>query len=183
MAEHNKKCIRKRGRPTVCWAANVQQHVATSSLAVCEDVQHLENSYQQTSAPPSPEPSVGKASSSAVAGAATTLPGQQAAGAQPAYAAPQRDIRSRLRSAYIRQVLPALRAVRAAEKKLEADFSAVGYAILLMVAVILYDRGWNNLLDRFDESVLGDLCCILVGLGIVFGVKFMGWQPKDYFNV
>jgi hypothetical protein len=106
------------------------------------------------------------------AGAAIAVDGLDSAG-----------LRMQLRSTYIRQALPLRRTVRTAERKLGAELPAVGFAIVLMVAVIMYDRGWNNLLDRFDESVLGDVCCMIAGLGMVFGVKLMGWQPKDYFNV
>jgi hypothetical protein len=146
-----------------------------------EHLQHLEHSFLQPSAAPSPEPAAAlQATAQAAAVAATYAP---AAGAGPETATDGASLRGQLRSTYIRQALPLRRTVRTAERKLGAELSAVGFAILLMAAVIMYDRGWNCMLDRFDDSVLGDVCCMIAGLGMVFGVKLMGWQPKDYFNV
>jgi hypothetical protein len=147
-----------------------------------EDVQHLEQSFLQPSAAPSPESAAALQATTADA-AAVVASCAPAAGADLETAADGDSFEQQLRSTYIRQALPLRRTVCTAERKLGAELSAVGFAILLMAAVIMYDRGWNNLLDRFDESVLGDVCCMIAGLGMVFGVKLMGWQPKDYFNV
>jgi hypothetical protein len=124
-----------------------------------------------------------QATTTAAAAAAAAAASCAAAGAGLQTAADGDRLQKQLRSTYIRQALPLRRTVRTAERKLGAELSAVGFAILLMAAVIMYDRGWNNMLDRFDDSVLGDVCCMIAGLGMVFGVKLMGWQPKDYFNV
>lgn len=164
------------GRP--CWRITEQGELLS-------DVHHLEQSFLQPSAAPSPKPAAAlQATAAQVAAVAAT--GAVAAGAGTAAASGNTSstgLRLQLRSSYIRQALPLHRTVRTAEQKLGAELPAVGFAILLMVAVIMYDRGWNNVLDRFDDSVLGDVCCMIGGLGMVFGVKLMGWQPKDYFNV
>jgi hypothetical protein len=147
-----------------------------------DDMEHLEQSFLQPSAAPSPEPAAALQATTADA-AAVAASCAPAAGSGSQTAADDGSLQRQLRSTYIRQALPLRRTVRTAERKLGAELSAVGFAILLMAAVIMYDRGWNNLMDRFDESVLGDVCCMTAGLGMVFGVRLMGWQPKDYFNV
>lgn len=151
-----------------------------------EDVQHLEQSFLQPSAAPSPEPAAAAPVVAASSAAAIAAGSAASVAAGPAISPDVLDsnaLRTQLRSTYIRQALPLRRTVRTAERKLGAELSAVGFAIVLMVAVIMYDRGWNNLLDRLDDSLLGDVCCMIAGLGMVTGVRLMGWQPKDYFNV
>jgi hypothetical protein len=67
-----------------------------------------------------------------------------------------------------------------AGRRLGAPLPAVAWAVVVMVAVIAYDRGVNNLLDRLDgASLRGSLASILAGLALVFGVKLSGGRPRD----
>eukprot|EP00775_Hariotina_reticulata_P001293 gene1293-1634_t len=81
-------------------------------------------------------------------------------------------------------LLPVFRTLRCTEKKLEAKFPAVGNSIVLMMAVIAYDFGVNNVLDRLlGESPLGSLSCILVGMGLVLGVRLAGFKVLNFWEV
>eukprot|EP00882_Tetradesmus_deserticola_P013160 GHRQ01013956.1.p1 GENE.GHRQ01013956.1~~GHRQ01013956.1.p1 ORF type:complete len:219 (+),score=63.16 GHRQ01013956.1:182-838(+) len=163
-------------RPATCWPTTQQRELVN-------DVHHLEQSFLQPPAAHSLEPAAALQATvaQAVAVAATTT--AAAAGTAAASAeVSSTGLRVQVHSTCI-QALSLRETARTAERKLGAGLSAVGYAILIMAAAVMYDRGWNNLLDSFDESVLGDVCCMVAGLGMVFGVKLMGWQPKDFFNV
>eukprot|EP00882_Tetradesmus_deserticola_P008092 GHRQ01008523.1.p1 GENE.GHRQ01008523.1~~GHRQ01008523.1.p1 ORF type:complete len:217 (+),score=57.32 GHRQ01008523.1:81-731(+) len=163
-------------RPATCWPTTQQRELVN-------DVHHLEQSFLQPPAAHSLEPAAALQATvaQAVAVAATTT--AAAAGTAAASAeVSSTGLRVQVHSTCI-QALSLRETARTAEQKLGAELSAVGYAILIMAAAVMYDRGWNNLMDSFDDSVLGDVCCMVAGLGMVFGVKLMGWQPKDFFNV
>lgn len=144
----------------MCHAANSQREASTQQQTLDADVQRLLEAYKRPSVP-SPEP----------IDISTTSDWWDAAQAQ-------------LRSVFIQRALPVYAAVKTAEERLEADIPSVGNAIIVMVAIIMYDMGWNNILDRLlGDSVQGSVSCILVGLGMVLGVKILGLQPKDYWRI
>lgn len=71
------------------------------------------------------------------------------------------------------------------EHKLEADLQTVAVTITAILGVIVFWRGVWSLLDHFiGDSVLGDLCCIVVGLSIVLYIRLAGlkiasfWPPS-----
>ncbi|KAF8067176.1 hypothetical protein HT031_002223 [Scenedesmus sp. PABB004] len=85
--------------------------------------------------------------------------------------------------ALVRRALPLLRGVRGAEARLEADVRSVAAAVALMTALIAYDRGVNGVLDAIDDSVDAGVASVLVGLGLVFGVRLAGGRPQDLHGV
>jgi len=97
---------------------------------------------------------------------------------------PQRQFQHTARALYFSPLLPVLRALRSTERRLEAKVPAIGNSIVLMTAVIAYDFGVNNVLDRLlGESPLGSLSCILVGLGMVVGVRLAGFKVLNFWEV
>eukprot|EP00879_Flechtneria_rotunda_P002881 GHRR01003096.1.p1 GENE.GHRR01003096.1~~GHRR01003096.1.p1 ORF type:complete len:189 (+),score=51.36 GHRR01003096.1:93-659(+) len=142
----------------------------TSQQITGADVQRLEETYRQSAA-----------SNDDLAG--VWDPQQQQQHQQTAEQQWQEQWRSQLQARYVTDVLPVARAVHAAEQRLEAALPSVGNAVLLMVAFILYDYGWNNILDRLlGNSPLGSICCIMTGLGMILGVRLMGHKPLDFWR-
>jgi len=68
------------------------------------------------------------------------------------------------------------------EQKLEADVSSVFLTLAAVTGVICYWRGVWSLLDYFmGDSVLGDVCCMIVGLTIVLWIRLSGAKVATSF--
>ncbi|KIZ02938.1 hypothetical protein MNEG_5018 [Monoraphidium neglectum] len=68
------------------------------------------------------------------------------------------------------------------EQKLEADISSVGLTLTAVTGVIIFWRGVWSLLDYYmGDSVLGDVCCIIVGLTIVLWIRLSGAKVATSF--
>lgn len=80
--------------------------------------------------------------------------------------------------------LPVLRAVRVTERRLEADLITIATTVLFVVGLIVWDRGLQTLLDGLlGNSPVGDVLCILFGLGLVVAVRLSGGKVTDIFSV
>ncbi|EFJ47654.1 hypothetical protein VOLCADRAFT_104975 [Volvox carteri f. nagariensis] len=67
------------------------------------------------------------------------------------------------------------------EHKLEADLQTVGVTLLAILGVIIFWRGVWALLDHFvGDSVVGDICCIIVGLTIVLYIRLSGMKIASF---
>ena len=68
------------------------------------------------------------------------------------------------------------------EQKLEADIASVFLTLAAVTGVIIFWRGVWSLLDYFlGDSLLGDLCCIIVGLTIVLWIRLSGAKVATSF--
>ncbi|KAI8473658.1 MAG: hypothetical protein J3K34DRAFT_518776 [Monoraphidium minutum] len=73
-------------------------------------------------------------------------------------------------------------ALLAFEQKLEADIVSVFLTLTAVTGVIIFWRGVWSLLDHFmGDSVLGDICCIIVGLTIVLWIRLSGAKVATSF--
>uniref|UniRef100_A0A7S0RSU2 Uncharacterized protein n=1 Tax=Chlamydomonas leiostraca TaxID=1034604 RepID=A0A7S0RSU2_9CHLO len=67
------------------------------------------------------------------------------------------------------------------EQKLEADLATVGTTILGILGVIIFWRGVWSLLDYIlGDGPLGDLFCILAGLGIILYIRLAGLRVGSF---
>ncbi|GIL80493.1 hypothetical protein Vretimale_16078 [Volvox reticuliferus] len=67
------------------------------------------------------------------------------------------------------------------EHKLEADLQTVGVTLTAILGVIIFWRGVWALLDHFvGDSVVGDICCIIVGLTIVLYIRLSGMKIASF---
>lgn len=67
------------------------------------------------------------------------------------------------------------------EHKLEADLQTVAVTITAILGVIVFWRGVWTLLDHYiGDSVLGDVCCIVVGLAIVLYIRLSGLKMASF---
>ncbi|GFR41624.1 hypothetical protein Agub_g2351 [Astrephomene gubernaculifera] len=67
------------------------------------------------------------------------------------------------------------------EHKLEADLQTVGVTLTAILGVIIFWRGVWSLLDHFlGDSVVGDICCIIVGLTIVLYIRLSGMKIASF---
>ncbi|GLC42284.1 hypothetical protein PLESTF_001144100 [Pleodorina starrii] len=67
------------------------------------------------------------------------------------------------------------------EHKLEADLQTVGVTLTAILGVIIFWRGVWALLDHFiGDSVVGDVCCIIVGLTIVLYIRLSGMKIASF---
>jgi hypothetical protein len=67
------------------------------------------------------------------------------------------------------------------EQKLQGDLKAVGVTVVAVSGVIIYWRGVWSLLDHFlGDSVFGDVCCIVVGLLTVLGIRLSGLKMSTF---
>lgn len=90
-------------------------------------------------------------------------PAPTTSGAAPAGAAPLSPLRA------------AVAWVVEAERRLEADLTTIGITVTFMVALIVYERGVQALMDNiFGDGPKGSWACVLMGLLLVFGVKLSG---------
>ncbi|KAG2452085.1 hypothetical protein HYH02_003121 [Chlamydomonas schloesseri] len=67
------------------------------------------------------------------------------------------------------------------EHKLEADLQTVGVTLTAILGVIIFWRGVWALLDHFiGDSVVGDICCVIVGLTIVLYIRLSGMKIASF---
>lgn len=76
--------------------------------------------------------------------------------------------------------------LRAAERRLGGDLPTAALSLAPVVALIAYERGVQDLLDDvFGDSPAGGAACMLIGVGLVVGVKLTGarwtalWDVSD----
>jgi hypothetical protein len=80
--------------------------------------------------------------------------------------------------------LPLRRAVRTTEQRLDAELATVAATIMFVVGLISLDRGIQDLCDNiFGASPLGSVLCMLLGLGLVVGVRIAGGRVGDHFSL
>jgi len=90
---------------------------------------------------------------------------------------------SKLRPLYIRHALPVLRTVRFTERRLEADLLTIATTIMFVNGFIVWDRGLESMLDGLlGDSAKGSILCILLGLGLVVGVRLSGAKVGNIFS-
>ena len=72
-----------------------------------------------------------------------------------------------------------------ATPQLEADIKTVGVTLTAILGVIIFWRGVWSLLDHYiGDSVVGDICCSVLGLCIILYIRLSGaklasfWPPS-----
>ncbi len=59
--------------------------------------------------------------------------------------------------------------------------SQVGTTLVAITGVIIFWRGVWSVLDHvIGDSVFGDVCCIVVGLTIILGIRISGARVADF---
>lgn len=66
--------------------------------------------------------------------------------------------------------------------QLEADLQSVAVTLTAVTGVIIFWRGVWSLLDTLmGDSLFGDICCIIVGLTVVMGIRLSGVKVANSF--